>query len=188
MRDNEEKMSFEDSDSSRPAVALGIKEIALEQYKKCVIEGSKEMTTAGVIKRMINGEVFEIAVPDQREIFKNSVDMMKITLLDKFKANKKSFWKYIEEFEENKKKLRNLTIKQEDIINLEAKKRADKETGEIPDNVKRARLFHLNELAARHESSEMNIYKELLTRIALLMAFLNWFQETGVMGDIDEKD
>ena len=55
--------------------------IVLEQYNNCVKEGSKEMSPGGVQKRVINGEVVEVFVPNQVEIFINHVEMLKRALV-----------------------------------------------------------------------------------------------------------
>jgi predicted RNase H-like nuclease (RuvC/YqgF family) len=56
------------------------KDIALNHFKKCIEEGSKEMTHGGIIERVIEGKVVQVAVPDQVEVYANSVKMLVMTL------------------------------------------------------------------------------------------------------------
>jgi len=59
---------------------LNEKEIILKLFQRALMEGSKEMNPGGVQRRLIGNEVMEFVVPDQREIFINSVEMLKTSL------------------------------------------------------------------------------------------------------------
>lgn len=81
MDDNINAVQVEDGENfSGGTDALGIKQIALEQYRRCCIEGSKEMTKAGSRIKIIRGVPVKVEIPDQREIFVNSVKSMEIVL------------------------------------------------------------------------------------------------------------
>ena len=60
---------------------ITVKEIVLEQYRKCCQEMSKEMTEGGVIRRLVGEDIIEFVAPNQIEIFINSVDGLKIILI-----------------------------------------------------------------------------------------------------------
>jgi len=62
----------------------GIKSIFLNQYGRCCLEGSKEMIKGGNVTKIINGKPVTIQVPNQREIFINTVKIMEIILKPKF--------------------------------------------------------------------------------------------------------
>ena len=79
MEHNYDSIVVEDSENYS-ANALGIKEIALEAYRKCLIEGSKEMTKGGISTKIINGKIIKTDIPNQREIFINCVKMLGILL------------------------------------------------------------------------------------------------------------
>ena len=86
MRD--EEFSYEDSESYRSDEKVSVKDIILRLFQKALREGSKEMTAAGVQKRLIDGQVVELAVPNQMQIFVNSVQMVEIPLKPYFKKTK----------------------------------------------------------------------------------------------------
>ena len=79
MEHNYDSIVVEDSENYS-ANSLGIKEIALEAYRKCFIEGSKEMTKGGISTKIINGKLIKMDMPNQREIFINCVKMFGILL------------------------------------------------------------------------------------------------------------
>lgn len=58
------------------------KGLVLNQYKKCLEEGSKEMTRGGVISRFINGELMEYVASDQVQIYVNCINSLRDTLTD----------------------------------------------------------------------------------------------------------
>ncbi len=60
---------------------FGLKSIIYKQLQRCIDEGSKEMTGGGTITRIIDGRPISIAVPNQREIYINSCEHLKILLL-----------------------------------------------------------------------------------------------------------
>ena len=73
-------VQVEDGDNFRVGEALGIKGIALEQYRRCCVEGSKEMKKGGTTTKFIGGIETQIDIPNQREIFINSVKMLSAIL------------------------------------------------------------------------------------------------------------
>lgn len=81
----QDEFEFEDSESSKSG-AGSFKEILLRQYSKCILEGSKEMTKGGVLKRLIDNKVYEFPVPNQFEIFTNSVGVLKRMLKSQIEA------------------------------------------------------------------------------------------------------
>lgn len=79
-KDFSDEIIVEDGEDYKGAEALGIKIIALEQYRRCCVEGSKEMCKGGIERRFIKGVETEVVIPNQREIFINSVKMLSILL------------------------------------------------------------------------------------------------------------
>lgn len=180
----EHDSQFEYADSYKKSGDVGIREIALEQYRKCVKEGSKEMSQAGVMRRFIDGQVQEIVVPDQKEIFKNSVEMLKITLLPSFmeKENKKKYFKYIDTYEKQKKELKTKMIQESEKMIL----KPEVKHVNLTDDQKMMLLQSREErLISLFEKIELKIYRDLLQGIALLLHELNWFEEhSAIAGDI----
>jgi hypothetical protein len=89
MENNFDSIVVEDSENYS-SNSLGIKEIALEAYRKCFVEGSKEMTKGGVSTKIINGKIIRIDIPNQREIFINCVRGFGV-LLTPFLLNKDKY-------------------------------------------------------------------------------------------------
>ena len=74
------EVQVEDGEDFRAGSALGIREIALEQYRRCCIECSKEMVNGGTTTKIVRGVPQLVDIPNQREIFINSVSTMEIIL------------------------------------------------------------------------------------------------------------
>lgn len=175
----EPDMEFEDSEQYKTrGDTLTIGEIALEQYRKCCREGAKEMTEGGVIRRLIGDKVLEFVVPNQIEIFINSVVMLKITLTRRFEENKDVVGKYVEAFDKDLKTLRELHNKKI--------KKAEEIFMKKPNEFKKIyaeeyNLFLRNE-DRRCQLARVNIYKNLLIGMSVLLDYLDWFSEKGVIG------
>ena len=102
----ENVIDYEDSENWKGGgEQLSIKEISLRRFSKALQEGSKEMVGAGIDRRVINGEVFEIPRPNQRQVFINSVEMAKIPLVPEIKKSKLN--EQFKSIEEEIKKLNN---------------------------------------------------------------------------------
>jgi len=89
---------------------IGIKMIAMERYRACAIEGSKEMGRGGVKTKIVRGQATQIDMPNQREVFTRCVKIMEIILspdLRNLTSNKddKDFVEVREELRENKEEI-----------------------------------------------------------------------------------
>jgi len=82
MGDND--ISIEDGEGFKLGADFGIQQIGLEQFRRCIAEGSKEMQRGGIQTKIIKGNPVDIEVGNQREIFINSVKMMAIVLEPEF--------------------------------------------------------------------------------------------------------
>jgi len=157
----------------------GIKEMAMRLFNKALLEGAKEMTQGGVFERVINGEIINVAIFNQREIFINSVQMIKATLLPKIK---KSSMK--KDFKDNEDSLKQLQIKhdksvedlQKNYINFLDNPSPNTEHKVIEYNKK------LNILVNELELNKVEIHKELLNCVSNLMEELKYFEESGAGG------
>lgn len=72
---------YEDTETWRGGQELSIKEISLNAFNRAMKEGSKEMTRGGLVKRFVQGEIVEIVLPNQVELFVNATKMAHIPLL-----------------------------------------------------------------------------------------------------------
>ena len=79
-----EEVQVEDSENYGAGEAAGIKGIALEQYRRCIIEGSKEMSRGGTTTKVINGKVIKMEIPNQIDIFVNCVVSLGVILSPEF--------------------------------------------------------------------------------------------------------
>jgi len=160
----------------------GYKHIVLNQYKKCCEEGSKEMTSGGVLKRIIDGEVVEIMTVDQIEIFSNSVEMLKNLLLSSIKKFKDKF--------ETKIKASETKIRMNETRRKEAYQKLNKwfrEKSDVvnPEGVSEAEMNHKSyvmmnkEITKIYNKNVLRTHKELLGVLGLLLNHLNYFDELG---------
>jgi len=174
-QNKEEEYKFENPEDTG-SQATSIKEIILRQYNKCVTEGSKEMNIGGVRKRVIDGQITEIAIPNQIEIFINSVKMLRLLL---------------KSYEEKEKKLIGDTMKEITGKHNKLIEGHNQEIGKIakayrPQNerwVKKNYRQHnerLNNCNMSLEKEKVEIYAEYLSAMGTLLNKLNYFD--------DEKD
>lgn len=174
-------MEFEDGEGFRSkAEGVTIKTIVLKQYEKCCTEGSKEMTGGGVINRIINGQLIELAVPNQREIFINSVEMLNIVLIPEIKKNKKLIQEDIDKFEYSLQKLNiNLNEYMQQIdSNITFDDPRYKQHSEAYYKDKNISIQNLHD---NYELAKVELYKSLLRTIGMLLNHLNYFEEESFM-------
>jgi len=170
-------IEFEDSETFRGSHTTSFKDIILEIYKRCCIEGSKDMTAeSGVFNRLVNGVVIEIVVPNQKEIFINNVDILRIALLPIFEKHKKIFYKYIEEYNKRIDELITIRHKQISFIEQKYKNKMHLKDKDYPNlynlDIKKQNIYFENE--------RVIIHKELLIGISFLLSYLRYFEEEGV--------
>lgn len=161
--------------------------IVMEQYRRCLNEGSKEMTTGGVAKRVVDGEVVEIIVPNQIEIFMNSVDMLKAYLtpdiLDKHHV--KFMLPLVKKYKANLKRLDDRYRARKAALNKKFSNRA--KVVNITDGIddKEAKRLLYNRTLARLHSWYVNqrlyIYRtQILVVLARLLHKVNYFEEGSI--------
>jgi len=160
----------------------GYKSIVLEQYRKCCEEGSKEMTTGGVIKRIIDGEIVEIMTLDQIEIFTNSVEMLKCLLIASIKKHEDVIGTRIVavqgEIDKNESSRRKAYTKlnkwyrnKSDVIN--------------PEGVSESQSSHLayvqmnKEIQKIYSKNKLRTHIKLLEVLGILLSHINYFDEIG---------
>ncbi len=85
-----------------------INSVILRQISKCVAECSKELTQGGIQTRYIQGQVVEIAVPNQMEIIINSIQalyFLSINALNKYKEKNDKVKESLETLEKSQEDL-----------------------------------------------------------------------------------
>lgn len=160
------------------------KSIVLDQYKACCVEGSKEMTLGGTRKRFIEGEeVIVEVVPNQIEIFCNSVDMLKHLLFPHIQRHSAFIGRKINAFEVNLEKLSN--IKKKRIKSIQKNfMRTSVQLSPSDGFSQRQKALPMKKSAIHHcqliyEKNRYILYKELLGHLSFLMNKMNYFEETG---------
>lgn len=182
-QDNDIQIDDGDNLNLRPE-QRSFKFLIMYQYMKCCIEGSKEMTKGGLVKRTINGEeVIVDVVANRIEVFINSVDMLKTYLLPNLKVKDRR------KFEPKLIKVReelNLAReeKQKKMARLEDywRKLSNKKNPENDMSQQEQALPEIKKLGAKIEEAfterKLQIYKKrLLPILCEIMASKNYFDE-----------
>lgn len=175
---SEDKIEYEDMESGYGSKATSIKEIVLRQYSRCLTEGSKEMSLGGVKTRVINGQVFEIAVPNQIEIFVNSVEMLKISLEPNIKQEKKTVGEKIEKNNDNLNKVEEYYKKEKKGLMENYKPYNEKWINKYK-NEHNTRLANIEK---NYEYARVKIYREILVTMSFLLKEMNYFDEEADYG------
>ena len=173
------EFSYEDSESwSGNSESFSIKEIALRQFNRAMLEGTREMTTGGVRNRIIEGQVVEFIVPNQVQVFVSSVEMAFMPLKP-----------YVA-------KCSDQSIKNKFIYYENDMKQLNKEYGEALANIRKefegkmggAKDFsdeynnRVRNVANNYENGKFRLSKQLLEAISYLLFDLDYFSETAVVG------
>lgn len=165
------KMEIEDpNDVMPPGQPAGIKEIVMNQFNKCALEGSKEMTKRGKKMQVVRGVPMEIDVPDQREVFVNSVVMLKTILAAQIKDSEESK-KGLEEISKERKELMGNYKHKYNNLMIVARKR----------NTAQVQLQQSVDIINSDAlESQIPFYREELKVIAILLEELDYFEETSM--------
>ena len=156
------------------------KSIVMDQYHKCCIEGSKEMTLGGVTTRFIDGEEVSYPVPNQVEIFTNSIDMLNNLLIAKARHNNKFIGGKINKFYVG---MKDITKKREERKKKLIKEYNKKSTAISPEGYNQRQEFDPiykkinNDIKKIYSSERLRWYKYLLEVHTLLLDKLNYFEE-----------
>jgi len=182
--DTSNDMMWEDQENFRAGAGHSIKEIVLKRYEMCLVEGSKEMTRGGVIRRILNGQVIDLPKPDQIQLFTNSVQMLLISLKAHAEQHNDFMRPY---FLKYYKGLRDLDSQREERRKMRAQ------------NVHPGRSFSSYERMASVESqmtsidAELNawydnrylkIHQDMLCGLSLLLNKINYFEEFDLAWEV----
>jgi len=169
-----EEIVFEDSENySGAGNAIGIREIALEQFRKCFVEGSKALNNTGVAMVDKRGTKKEVDIKAQREIFCNCVEMLQIILMPEIKSNEDFIKDRIAAFETKLKEYRM-------VYNTDSKDTEEKLKKNKVDIGTWNKYIDFVEL--KHGRAKVEIYKELLTALSFLLNEINYFGEASFTG------
>lgn len=169
---NKEEFDFEieDGDSSYRNAPMGIKELALDQFRECQKTGSKELHPGGIRKIIFNGNPQEIVEPDTGEIFCNAVKVLETTLVSHKRAKYKEMKSDWEDYENNLKKYNEMVKKfkeQIDNINkLPLYKKSKYNMSNMINEFERMKYFH-----------KISLHRLLLEKLSILLSKNNYFNE-----------
>lgn len=173
-------IEVEDGEDYRGAEALGIKIIVLEQYRRCCIEGSKEMRRAGISNKIIKGVVVEVEIPDQREIFINSVKMMEIILAPELLQKKDNV--HLKKLEEIDKSIKQLEKSYEEV-------RKKFEEDFLEKNRRQPEIFNREKSYTQETRMKDDMFSKLvilfqdkLILLSIKLKDLNYFDEESITG------
>ncbi len=178
----EEDFELEDSEDYKQSQAETYKDIVLQQFRRCTTEGSKEMTSGGLISRYINGQIVQLSLPNQKEIFYNSVTMLK-TMLNSQIENHENIKDKIKDINE---KYSNLKKKYPDMFNDELKELRGIITRTRDYNKAEQYRVQHNDIITNSkngiEKLEFEQSQELLIALEQLLSELNYLEEGGAYG------
>jgi len=174
-------LQIEDVDQHYIKEGQSFKTIVLEQYRKCAVEGSKEMVVGGVDVRFINGERVEIPRPNQIEIFINSLDILKSLLYPHILKYSDFIGNKINKFEKNNENLKIMRIK---MIKKLASEFESLPSTKSPEGLSKKDLkkeeykMKRIEIDKKFVQKQLKLYKEeLFLSLSELLAKLNYFDE-----------
>lgn len=180
-----DEMEFEDGENFRGSdnQAQSYGQIVLRHLRDSIVAGSKEMTNGGVQRRIINGQAVEVSVPNTKEIFINSVEMLHHLLYSEFVKHKT----FNEEITKIDKKLEEIqgeissekNAQMEDVMSTF---RARRNLFSDPEKTQ-------NQVMKRYSMEEEELHIQAthkkLRVIVKLLAELNYFKEKGGMHGVN---
>lgn len=179
-------MSWEDQENYRAGQGGSIKEIALEALRECQKEGRKEMTRGGIIRRVVNGQVYDFPKPDQIHIFANCVEMLMILLRPYSEQHIDVMKTYYLNFYQGKKDIK---------VIRDSKRR------ELLQDITPGRAFNQSDRAQSvnaqitaidaqlnewYDQEYLRLHKDMLQGLSVLLNRMNYFQEADYSDDYDE--
>jgi len=179
--DKQDNIDYEDSESySGGDKNIGIKEISLRLFQKAVMEGSKEMTQGGVFKRIIDGQLIEYSVPNQVEIFCNSVEMFYYAMQpyvarggEEFKTQIKELLEQLIEAEKDYK---------EDVTAIKSQTKNISEGYLSSNGINIADISNSVKIRFnKYENTKIKLRKDQLALLSELLSKLNYFEEGGMI-------
>lgn len=177
-KDTPEDFEVEDSENYL-SQKVGIKDIAMRAYEQCLLEGRKEMIPGGTTTRIMKGQPIEIEIPNQREIFKNTVRSFEVVLnsnFNKFDEIKKK----IKESNEDIKNAREDYNNQIWLINNPQKSKEFRAYSEESVKLQTNKQYRATIIfGTKYEMYVVELYRERLLILSDLIGRLNYFEESG---------
>ena len=152
------------------------KNIVLDQYKRCCDEGSKEMTTGGVRRRILNNELVEFDAPNQIELFINNVEILRVLLAPYIIKHKNFIEPQINDFDNKLSGLEDKYRRGYDILKINLKK--NRKNDFRVDNTRMIKRYEDEYNMVKFEFYKNGLFKVL----SLLLNKINYLDSVGMMG------
>ena len=174
-KDEDSEIEFEDVDKWKKSSDIhSMQQIVLKQLEKCIDEESKEMDGGGLRNRVIDGNVIEIIVQNQREIFINSTEALWYLTIDLYEKNKKEVNDAMENIDNNLEKIDAEHNKRKKRIDDYYRKKIVKDKRYISMYNSRTKLENDN-----YELDRVQLYKVKLAIIIRLLSKIKYGVEEG---------
>lgn len=156
-----DEIEVEDGENYKGGDVPSITLIAMEQYRRCMIEGSKEMSRGGQVNKFHKGQMIAVDIPDQREVFINCVKMLEILLIPEIIK---------------KDKIQQL-LKENNVEIVKLKNNANvvKKKYERRPSIK----LNMEKLDEEYAPEMVNNFRIRLGVLGMLLSDLNYFQESS---------
>jgi len=173
--EEDSEIEFEDVEKwKKPSDIHSMQQIVLKQLSKCIDEQSKEMDGGGLRNRVVDGNVIDIIVPNQREIFINSTEALWYLTIDLYEKSKEEVNNAMEEVDnslDNIEKTHYKKIKQIDIF---YRKKMSKDKRYVSMYNSRTKQENDN-----YELDRVQLYKVKLAIIIRLLSKIKYGVEEG---------
>lgn len=178
---NNDSMNFEDAENYRGSnESLSIRELVLRQFQRCIFEGGKEINLSGYVQRFVNGQLMELPVPDQAEIFIENVLMLRMIMIPH--ASKKTL-NSIDEYEQREQEILAIFNKERNQL----QQRRAQPFGKKMYGDTNSRIRDLN---AQLTMNRVRNARRLLESLSYQLKEMNYYSEAGAVyvGGTDEPE
>ena len=179
-----EEIQFVDAEDYRssPQGAMTYEQIVLKQINRCADEGSKEMIGGYIKEKATNKGLVEVYVPDQREIYIQSITMLHDLLLSFFDDEMKES---IKSFDEALAEARTQKMDYLREAHRGAKNRYDKM--EIESQIKTGFIDRDSFPARQFMEDKLEIYRFLFQELMLLYGRQRYLMAQAIDDSLDYK-
>ena|SRR3972149_5105974 len=145
--------------------AMTYEQIVLEQIRRCVVEGSKEMVGGYWKERESKGRTVEIYVPDQKQVYIQCVKQLYDLLMPYFETDK-SILQDIKEFEAILKEIKESKIR---LLKLELLKAVDlRVRNSLNTQINTGYLDNDSYYAKMAMEEKLDVYREMYQSLLLM--------------------
>ncbi len=179
-QDIPDEFEVEDSENYQGGSGGTIKEIAMRAFDRCLNEGSKEMIPGGVGYKFIGGVERQVIIPNQREIFINTIRSFEV-IMKPYYDNHDDIEEKIKESDKNIKNAKEEYNHQMWLINNPKTGESFRAYSEETKDIQKHKQNETNLVfGTEYEMYVVYLYRERLDILGELLKNLNHFDEAGV--------